>query len=80
MKKDIIIGYNFLKPHTKSAEMLGLDDEHVIVDRKEYLTLITFFRDNPILDAWVGKGPIKYDRNTNEMREYNPNVNFWRKT
>jgi len=46
MKKKII-GHNFLHTHPITEKQLGLDDNHVIVDKNELDEVINFFNDYP---------------------------------
>lgn len=56
MKK--IIGQNFLHTHPTTEKMLGVDEEHVIVDKKDFYQILDFFRKNPELLKEVGKNPF----------------------
>ena len=46
-EKIVLIGRNFLLNHPSLERMSGLDSEHVIVKRKEWLKIIKFFEENP---------------------------------
>lgn len=61
MKK--IIGRNYLHAHPMDEAKLGMDKEHCIVDQKELEEVQKFFKDNPNLVEWIGKGNIHWDKN-----------------
>lgn len=42
----IIPGVNFLHPHTKTSKELGLDENHVIVDKTDYERVLDFLSKN----------------------------------
>jgi len=56
MKK--IIGYNYLHRHAKMEEMLGIDDEHVIIDKDEWEEIVEIFQNNSELNKFI-KSNIK---------------------
>lgn len=53
--KKIIMGFNFLHRHTKTEQMLNIDADHVIVDRKDWEDVIDYFHRNPNNIADIGK-------------------------
>jgi len=53
MKKKII-GYNFLHTHPVTEKNIGLDGNHVIVDKSELNDVINFFNDYPELVNKIG--------------------------
>lgn len=54
MKKKIV-GYNYLHDHPLKEQSLGVDNEHVIVDRIDYEEIIKYFIDNPNEVEKLGK-------------------------
>lgn len=61
MVKHKIIGQNYLHPHPVMQDVNDIDKDHVIVDRDEWEEVISFFKDNPGLIQYIGKGKIEYD-------------------
>ncbi|MCK9574553.1 MAG: hypothetical protein WC979_01465 [Candidatus Pacearchaeota archaeon] len=61
-EKDILegkrIGLDYLHTHPSTQRMLSVDDEHVIVDRKDYEEVIRFLR------------KIQYQNKAEELRFY----------
>jgi len=52
MKK--IIGINFLHAHPYKEVSLGLDGEHVIVDKEDWWQVVDYFRSNPEVVNEIG--------------------------
>ena len=45
--KNKIVGVNYLERHTKTEDVLGLNKDHVIVDREDWQEVVRYFMDNP---------------------------------
>jgi len=41
------VGFNYLHRHSTTEQQLGVDSEHVIVDRKDWEEVVNYFHDNP---------------------------------
>ena len=55
-----IIGYNFLETHPVTEKELNLDDEHVIVDRRDWEIVMDYFRTNPQILERIGKNNVPW--------------------
>jgi hypothetical protein len=47
MEKPKNVGINYLHRHPKTEYSLGLDNEHVIVDRKHWSEVVSYFQRHP---------------------------------
>jgi hypothetical protein len=50
-----IVGQNYLHMHPHLEEKLGIEEDHVIVDKKDWLEIVKFFNDHPQFIAELGK-------------------------
>ena len=53
--KNKMIGHNFFHTHEITEKCLNLDEQHCIIDRKDYNDILNFFRDNPYLLNKIGE-------------------------
>jgi len=49
------IGINYLHRHTKMEEMLKIDDNHVIIDKRDWQDVVDVFQRNRDLVDLIGK-------------------------
>lgn len=56
--KTKIVGMNFLNNHPKTERLLNVPEDHVIVDRSEWIEIIEFFEKHPELMSEIGKNKI----------------------
>lgn len=70
-----IIGVNYLHTHDHTEYKLGIDNSHIIVDKKEYEEVIKFFQQRPLLfDILTNQTEINLGC-LHQRRQYIPEFN-----
>ena len=65
----LILGVTFLHTHPQTEEDKGLDNEHIIVDRKDWEKVISFFLKYPDqLDKLIKDDDLGKEDNIMEIR------------
>jgi hypothetical protein len=67
--KYLIPGVNFLHSHPEDEKANNIDNDHVIIDEKDWISILDMFHRNPELITYIGsEQKLKYDFNTNKLR------------
>jgi phage pi2 protein 07 len=55
MIKFKLIGVNYLHSHPHLEKTLNVPDDHIIVDKKEWETVIEYLQSNMEFTSWINK-------------------------